>query len=216
MSFSKFFNPRTTAFGRDVRPAHYKPGTLGTPREGPNPRELSNAFFKNRKTTTWDHTPFLPGFVEFLVHDLMFSQSGHEEGDKYDIPIPKGDEFFDPEGTGKKKFVFWRSKKMPGTGENGIEREILNVRSNWMDLETVYGTNYVENEKLRVKDKDGTVRCELILDREGYLPMNDERFDKFFKMTGYGVQKDLFVAGDPRANQDLVRKFFFIITSKKK
>jgi hypothetical protein len=30
-------------------------------------RELSNIFFKNRKTGYWDHTPWLLGYVEFLV-----------------------------------------------------------------------------------------------------------------------------------------------------
>ena len=68
-------------------------------------------------------------------------------------------------------------------------------------------SNEVENEKLRVKEGN-VVKCELILDKEGYLPMNDERFDKFFKMVGYGKQEDLFVAGDARANQDFVRISF--------
>ena len=58
---------------------------------------------------------------------------------RYPIKVPKGDEFFDPEGTGNKTLMFWRNKRMPGTGENGIEREILNARTNWMDLETIYG-----------------------------------------------------------------------------
>jgi len=43
----------------------------------------------------------LTGFVEFIIHDLMFSG----DGEMYYIPIPKCDSFFDPNCTGTVKFA---------------------------------------------------------------------------------------------------------------
>lgn len=184
------------AYARDYTPPHYKPGTLGEPRDGPNVRELSNIFFKNRKTGYWDHTPWLLGYVEFLVHDLMLSDAGREKGDLMNIDIPAGDPDFPP----KTKLEFWRSERAPGTGENGIPREQYNRRSNWMDLETIYGSTKEMNALLRQKDAAGALKCELILD-DDYLPVNDERFN--FSLPGRpGQQRNLFAAGDLRANQD--------------
>jgi len=68
--------------------------------QGPNPRDVSNAFFENNQTVYFPHTTFLTGFVEFIIHDLMFSG----DGEMYYIPIPKCDSFFDPNCTGTVKF----------------------------------------------------------------------------------------------------------------
>eukprot|EP00027_Filamoeba_sp_ATCC50430_P019347 CAMPEP_0168540840 /NCGR_PEP_ID=MMETSP0413-20121227/493_1 /TAXON_ID=136452 /ORGANISM="Filamoeba nolandi, Strain NC-AS-23-1" /LENGTH=1161 /DNA_ID=CAMNT_0008570605 /DNA_START=45 /DNA_END=3530 /DNA_ORIENTATION=- len=187
-----------SAFGRD-RPNTYADG-INEPRKGPNSRELSNIFFKNKETKYWNHTSYLITFVEFLVHDLMRSDSGHDKGDVYFIDIPKCDEFFDPKCTGEKKLKFWRNAKMNGTGENGVPREIVNRETAWIDLSSIYGTTPEINAKLRTF-QDG----KLILDREGLLPLNGPDFD--FPMLGFN-KTDLFAVPDPRANQDLQLQAF--------
>ena len=49
---------------------HYYADGISTPREGPNPRAVGNAFFKRKKTIYYEHTPFLLGLVEFIMHDI--------------------------------------------------------------------------------------------------------------------------------------------------
>lgn len=46
----------------------------------------------------------------------MYSESGRDPGDVYNIPVPKGDTTFDPTGKGNVTMKFWRSRKVPGTG----------------------------------------------------------------------------------------------------
>jgi len=181
-----------TPYGRD-RPSHFAPGSFDKPRQGPNAREVSNAFFSNKETKYWDHSFFLSAWVEFLIHDLMLSNSGHEKDDIYTIPVPKGDIFFDPNGTGNQYFNFWRTKKVDGTGKENIPRENVNDQTPWIDLSSVYGTDKETNLKIRTL-KDG----KLIL-VNGNLPFNSDAFN--FNMVGFDKNK-CFAAGDPRANQD--------------
>jgi peroxidase len=179
-------------FGRD-RPAHFKSGTYSVPREGPNPRELSNLFFKNNRTRHFPHTPYLTGFVEFLVHELMFSPNSFEPSDTYNIPIPKCDSFFDPTCTGTKTIPFWRTKATEGTGINS-PRENTNHQTIWIDGSSIYGTTPEETNTLR-SHKDG----KMVVDEFGYPPMNTFGFN----MKSRPGQKDkVFAAGDARANQD--------------
>ena len=52
-----------TAKARDYHQYSYTDG-ISTPREGPNPRAVSNAFFRRKKTIFYEHTPLLLGLIE--------------------------------------------------------------------------------------------------------------------------------------------------------
>ena len=52
-----------TAKSRDYNQHSYADG-ISTPRVGPNPRAVSNAFFQRKKTIFYEHTPLLLGLIE--------------------------------------------------------------------------------------------------------------------------------------------------------
>lgn len=51
------------AKARDFGQHHYA-DNISAPREGPNPRAVSNAFFKRKKALYYEHTPLLLGMIE--------------------------------------------------------------------------------------------------------------------------------------------------------
>ena len=55
-----------TAKARDYDQTYYADG-VSKPREGPNPRAVSNAFFKRKKKLYYEHTPLLIGLVEVCI-----------------------------------------------------------------------------------------------------------------------------------------------------
>jgi len=185
-------------FGRD-RPAHFKNGTFSVPREGPNPREVSNAFFRNNRTLHFPHTPFLTAFVEFLVHELMYGPN--EKHLSYDIPVPKCDYFFDPKCTGKAKLPFWRTAADPNTGKT-TPRENPNQQTIWIDGSSIYGPSEEWNKKLRTF-KDGKM---LLVN--GYPQMNT--FGLPIKSKP-GLQERVFALGDWRSNQDWLLMTYHIV-----
>lgn len=47
---------------------HYYADGISKPREGPNPREISNLIFKRKKRLYYEHTPLLLGLIEVSNH----------------------------------------------------------------------------------------------------------------------------------------------------
>ena len=70
-----------TAKTRDYNQHSYADG-ISKPREGPNPRAVSNAFFKRNQTLYYEHTPLLLGLIEvrwtpvFFVSNPFMLQKG--------------------------------------------------------------------------------------------------------------------------------------------
>lgn len=56
-----------TARQRDYKQYTYADG-ISKPREGPNARAVSNAFFKRKKRIYYEHTPLLLGLIEVSHH----------------------------------------------------------------------------------------------------------------------------------------------------
>lgn len=56
---------------RDWGQTNYADG-ISKPREGPNPRELSNAFFQRKKRIAYEHTPLMLGLIEFIMFANSF------------------------------------------------------------------------------------------------------------------------------------------------
>ena len=62
----------------------------------------------NRNLSDWVY-----GWGQFIDHDLDLTSSGDEE---FDIPVPLGDPFFDPDDTGNQVIFFSRSIYDAATG----------------------------------------------------------------------------------------------------
>ena len=66
------------AKSRDYGQHHYADG-ISEPRTGPNPRAVSNAFFRRKEELYYEHTPLLLGLVEFIMHDVTWSSESPDE-----------------------------------------------------------------------------------------------------------------------------------------
>jgi hypothetical protein len=88
------------------------------------------------------------GLVEWIMHDVSYSEDAvgpHTPGEvsfegppapaEYiDVPIPAGDEAFDPDGHGNRTFRVWRTKPAAGTGTSKANpREHENGATAWLD-----------------------------------------------------------------------------------
>jgi len=190
-----------TALTRDHQQYSYSDG-IGEPREGPNPREVSNAFFRRTNTSTiyFEHTSILVGLVEFVIHDIITTARSATEPPLI-IPVPKCDPHFDKACEGNKTMSMWRTAPVPGTGTSFTNpRESLNNGTTWLDLSPIYGNSVEVNQKLRSLS-GGKLLTQKGPDGGDYPPYNSAGLP----MNAYKHQRQhqqLFVAGDPRSNQD--------------
>ena len=187
-----------TAKARDYNQHSFADG-ISMPREGPNPRAVSNAFFKRKKSIYYEHTPLLLGMVEFIMHDVTYSLDSTKE--YIDVEMPHNEEFFNR----SVKFRVNRSQAVPGTGTSKENpRENVNMASTWLDISSLYGSTPEVALALR-SFKGGK-----LLTQESrppgqstyasYLPFNSKNVPI---NTRPGVNPtSLFAGGDPRTNED--------------
>ncbi|KAF4952934.1 hypothetical protein FGADI_6367 [Fusarium gaditjirri] len=173
--------------------------SVSKPREGPNPRAVSNAFFKRKKKIYYDHTPLLLGLIEFIMHDVTYSQDSINEF--IEVPMPEDEEIFPLNTTLKVP----RTQSMPGTGTSRSNpRENMNMATAWLDISSLYGSNSDVAHRLRSKI-DGKLLTQEIQppgtkETASYLPFNTLGVPI---NTRPGVKpEELFAGGDPRTNED--------------
>jgi peroxidase len=183
---------------RDYNQYTYADG-IGKPRDGPNARAVSNAFFKRKKKLYYDHTPMLIGLVEFLMHDVTYSQDSATE--YVDVTMPEDEEAFSPNRT----LRVWRTAPVPGTGTSSSNpREPINMATTWLDLSALYGSTLDVAHKLR-SHQGGKLITQEVQARgtkksASYLPYN---YMNVSTNTRPGVNpQELFAGGDPRTNED--------------
>jgi peroxidase len=184
---------------RDFNQTAYADG-VSTPRVGPNPREVSNAFFKRKARLYYEHTPLLLGLIEFLMHDVSYSADSETEW--IDVPIPAGDPAYDPHSFGNASFRVSRTKAADGTG-TGIRnpRQPINEATAWLDASALYGSTEVVADALR-SHVDGKLKAQRGKDGFEYLPLNVEGLPM---RTRPGVDpRSLFLGGDVRTNEDWI------------
>ncbi|KAF5497051.1 Peroxidase [Colletotrichum siamense] len=188
------------AKSRDYGQHHYADG-ISMPREGPNPRALSNAFFKRKEVLYFEHTPFLLGIVEFIMHDITWSSDSRDE--YIDVPVPDDEKDFPLNTT----FRVYRTEAAPGTGTSRENpRENINRATTWLDLSSLYGSTPQVAMKLR-SFKDGKlltqkVKAQGTKKAASYLPFNSMGVPV---QTRPGVSPEtLFAGGDPRTNEDWI------------
>jgi len=161
----------------------------------PSARVISNEIFaqhephpnkKNASAIFW-----LWG--QFLDHDLGLTEEAHPE-EHFDIPVPAGDPFFDPDNTGTQVIPLKRSKWDPATGTSAENpREQVNDVSAFIDASGVYGSDSKRSSWIR-SGKDGLL-CHSMGDM---LPYNDGTMN-----NAMGKSSAFYVAGDVRANEHL-------------
>jgi len=187
-----------TALTRDWGQVSYKDG-ISEPRDGPNPRELSNIFFSRDKKPSemeYKHTPILLALVEFVIHDIVTTTRSRSESMVFEVP--KCDKAFDPDCHGNQTLHMWRTTPVPGTGtSHDNPRESMNAGSAWIDLSPIYGNTKEVCDKLR-SFQGGKLKTQKGADGGDYPPFNTMGLP----MNGFGNLEDMLAGGDARTNQD--------------
>lgn len=186
------------AKSRDFGQHAYADG-VSKPREGPNPRAVSNAFFKREKEIYYEHTPLLLGLIEFIMHDITYSMDSPDE--VIEVTMPDDEEVFDKNTT----FKVSRTKAVAGTGESVTNpRENVNMASTWLDISSLYGSTEEVGRALRSFKGGKLLNQELKTPgasrAASYLPFN--AMDVPMRTMPHQDPKTLFAGGDPRTNED--------------
>ncbi len=145
----------------------------------PSTREVSNAVSAQTETTANRKglSDIFWMWGQFLDHDLSLVQAN--TGVNIGIPVPTGDPFFDPKGTGTATIPLTRSNS--SLDSNGVAQQ-TNTLTAYIDGSMVYGSDKATADSLR-SFEGGKLRTS-----EGnLLPKN---------------ANGVFVAGDERSNEN--------------
>ena len=161
----------------------------------PGPREISNAICA--QTGSIPNPDGLNDLFwqwgQFIDHDIDLTDATSPEEYAH-IPVPAGDEFFDPSHSGTALIMFTRSTYAAGTGEDpSSPREQTNSITGWLDASNVYGSDEARARALRTLDGHGTLKTS----PGNLLPFNDAG------LPNSGDGPSFFLAGDVRANEQI-------------
>jgi len=110
--------------------------------------------------------------------------------DAFDIPVPAGDPFFDPNNTGNATIAFSRSAFIHDV--NGVRQQV-NANTHWIDASQVYGSDTARAQELRAPDGTGHLK----VSTDNFLPFN---------VNGFTNQPSsspvFFLGGDVRVNEN--------------
>ena len=137
-----------TPMARMAHPAY--PDGLAEPSgiDRPNPRTVSNIVARQSGNlpNARGASDFLWQWGQFLDHDLTLAR---EQADApLPIPVPPGDEHFDPAGSGAVEIPFDRSEYDPDTGQ-ADPRQQMNALTAYVDASQVYGSSDARAQALR-------------------------------------------------------------------
>lgn len=190
------------------------PGTIGyadgisTPAgpDRPNPRVISNQLFM-QNTLANDPiglSAYCWGWGQFIDHDITLVKDNANE--LLTIPIPKGDAFFDPQGTGTSFIPMARSESDPTTGTSTSNpRKHVNGITAFIDASTVYGSDDERATWLRtfsggrLKVSAGNLLPWNTTTGEYGAPIDPNSPEMAMPLPNV---KKWFVAGDIRANEN--------------
>jgi len=156
----------------------------------PNPREISNAvcaqddLLFNRLRVS----DYLWQWGQFLDHDITLTPTT-EPIEVFNIPVPAGDPYFDPQNTGAVEITMDRSF----WDDHGGIREQVNEITAFIDASNVYGSDQERADELRKLDGTGRLRTS----RGNLLPLNVNAFPN----APTDRDPSFFLAGDFRANE---------------
>jgi hypothetical protein len=129
---------------------------------------------------------------QLVDHDIDLT-SGAVPRESFPIPVPAGDPFFDPSGTGQAEIPLSRSAYSEAAGV----REQVNEISAYIDASFVYGSDAERAAALRTLDGTGRLRTSA----GDLLPLNTEGLPNA-ALPGMDPAS-LFLAGDVRANEQV-------------
>ena len=162
----------------------------------PSAREISNAVSAQPSLTpnSLGASDWVWQWGQFLDHDLDLS-GGAPVAEPFDISVPTGDSFFDPNSTGTATIGLNRT--ISTGGSVGSPREQINEVTSFIDGSMVYGSDLARSEGLRDLSSNGLLRTSA----GNLLPFN---------MTGLPndngpglTDATAFVAGDVRVNEQI-------------
>ncbi len=137
-------------------------------------------------------TDFLWQWGQFLDHDITQTPT-IDPAEPFDIQVPTGDPWFDPESTGTRTIPLNRSYHET---VNGI-REQVNEITAFIDASNVYGSTVGRANALRTLD--GTGRLKTTWSANGdLLPYNEGGL-----ANAPNTSTEYFLAGDVRANEQV-------------
>ena len=134
-------------------------------------------------------TDFVWQWGQFLDHDIDLTPTA-DPAESFNVPVPAGDAWFDPDGTGVEVIFFDRSTYRMVDGV----RQQLNAITGFIDASNVYGSDEVRARTLRTLDGTGRLRTSA----GDLLPFNEEGLPN---APDSGSQ--YFLAGDVRANEQV-------------
>jgi len=173
-----------------------------------NPRKLSNALFAQDSPLSdrMGLSDFVWVFGQLIDHDLTLSEGNDEPAM---IPINFPDPHFNPGGAIPNAMIrMTRTAPMEGTGtDENNPREHFNEITAWLDASCVYGSDAFRATWLRTLE-DGKMK----VSEGNLLPFNTESgefnddpyIDAPSMADDVGFAEKLFVAGDVRANENVL------------
>ncbi len=173
-----------------------------------NPRKLSNALFAQDSPLNDELglSDFVWVFGQFIDHDITLSEGSHELAM---IPVNFPDPQFNPGGAIPNVMIpMTRTEPMEGTGTSEDNpRQHFNEITAWLDGSAVYGSEAFRANWLRTfqEGKMKTSTGNLL----PYSTINSEidgadDIDAPFMGNDTGTEAKLFVAGDVRANENVL------------
>lgn len=173
----------------------------------PNPRFISNTIFNQdgllEDVLTLSDYAFVWG--QFIDHDITLVADNHEE--IINIPIPKGDPYFDPFSTGDAVIPLPRNVYDESTGTSPENpREYPNIISSFVDGSNVYGSSKAVADWLRTF-KDGKLKMSVgdLLPYNTLTGEKDGTVDHNAPFMAMATPfPKYFVAGDIRANENIL------------
>jgi len=167
-------------------------GDIPARADGPSARAVSNAV--NAQVASRPNelrvSDMLWQWGQFLDHDVGETPFA-DPPEHFDIPVPAGDRWFDPRGTGTQTIKLDRSGYQIVDGR----REQVNHITAFVDASNVYGSDGPRARELRTLDGTG----ELKTSDGGLLPFNVNGFPN----APDDDDPSFFLAGDVRANEQV-------------
>lgn len=157
----------------------------------PSAREISNEIFNEigPHPNSKGATNFLWLWGQFVDHNFTLVHTGDEV---FNIPVPAGDPFFDPDNTGTQIIPLNRSVFDPNTGTTN-PRQQINSESSYLDGSAVYGSSLNRNVYLRE-----FVGGRLKTSTGNLLPCNNGKF-----ADPGNTLSSFYIAGDERCNEHI-------------
>lgn len=198
-SGNSFIDPLMGSAGMSLprRSAHAYGDLIASPNGGnrPSARAISNAVVAETEVrlNAAGATDYLWLWGQFLDHDLDLVPSA-SPAEPFHIAVPAGDPWFDPFGTGTQVIPLSRSAWDRSTGRRNVPRRQVSSITAWIDASNVYGSDMERATALRRRGDRGDLRTS----RGKLLPFNTAGLP-----NAGGPSRDLFLAGDERANEQV-------------